>query len=174
MIKCPIGALWICQTFQTWKSNSRDLKSSISDCVSMTCPLKRRIGSFKVICHAEFEEGSCKFSCKVFFAEQFDALRHKCGCEESFIDSLARCVQWDASGGKSGSAFLKTRGRLHHTVLVGLSLIPSLFYDYRRSVHHQGNFTSRNGRLPPICAGLFRLHDSCILSYGTYLCSCSF
>lgn len=26
------------------------------------------------------------------------------------IESLARCVKWDANGGKSGSAFLKTRG----------------------------------------------------------------
>jgi 1-phosphatidylinositol-3-phosphate 5-kinase len=26
------------------------------------------------------------------------------------IESLARCVKWDASGGKSGSAFLKTLG----------------------------------------------------------------
>lgn len=26
------------------------------------------------------------------------------------VESLARCVKWDASGGKSGSAFLKTRG----------------------------------------------------------------
>ena len=26
------------------------------------------------------------------------------------IESLARCVKWNASGGKSGSAFLKTLG----------------------------------------------------------------
>jgi 1-phosphatidylinositol-3-phosphate 5-kinase len=26
------------------------------------------------------------------------------------IESLARCIKWDARGGKSGSAFLKTRG----------------------------------------------------------------
>jgi 1-phosphatidylinositol-3-phosphate 5-kinase len=32
------------------------------------------------------------------------------GCDKSMIDSLARCVKWDASGGKSGSAFLKTLG----------------------------------------------------------------
>ncbi|KAJ9122292.1 hypothetical protein QFC22_001713 [Naganishia vaughanmartiniae] len=28
---------------------------------------------------------------------------------ENFLDSLARCLKWDSSGGKSGSAFLKTR-----------------------------------------------------------------
>jgi 1-phosphatidylinositol-3-phosphate 5-kinase len=31
-------------------------------------------------------------------------------CDKSMIDSLARCVKWNASGGKSGSAFLKTLG----------------------------------------------------------------
>lgn len=68
--------------------------------------------NLNMICLVEFEEGPCKFSCKVFFAEQFDALRRNCGCEHSFIESMARCVKWDASGGKSGSAFLKTKGTL--------------------------------------------------------------
>jgi hypothetical protein len=32
-------------------------------------------------------------------------------CDKSVIESLARCVKWNASGGKSGSAFLKTLGK---------------------------------------------------------------
>lgn len=56
----------------------------------------------------QFEEGSARLSCKVFFAEQFSALRRACGCEETFVTSLARCSLWESSGGKSGSAFLKT------------------------------------------------------------------
>ncbi|KAL1914822.1 uncharacterized protein VTP21DRAFT_7914 [Calcarisporiella thermophila] len=56
-----------------------------------------------------FSDGATKMSCKVFFAEQFDALRRNCGTEETYIESLARCVKWDSSGGKSGSTFLKTR-----------------------------------------------------------------
>ena len=32
------------------------------------------------------------------------------------IESLARCVKWDAGGGKSGSAFLKTRGTQGYSV----------------------------------------------------------
>ncbi|CDS08877.1 hypothetical protein LRAMOSA10238 [Lichtheimia ramosa] len=52
--------------------------------------------------------GTTKFVCKVFFVEQFDALRRNCGCHESYIHSLADCVKWDSSGGRSGSAFLKT------------------------------------------------------------------
>ena len=55
-----------------------------------------------------FRLGSTKFFCKVFFVEQFDALRRNCGIENSYILSLASCVKWDSSGGKSGSAFLKT------------------------------------------------------------------
>jgi 1-phosphatidylinositol-3-phosphate 5-kinase len=57
-----------------------------------------------------FESGGLTISCTVLFAEQFDALRRTYDCEKSLIESLARCVKWDASGGKSGSAFLKTLG----------------------------------------------------------------
>lgn len=49
-------------------------------------------------------------SCVVFCAEQFEALRKTCQCDHTVVESLARCLKWDASGGKSGSAFLKTRG----------------------------------------------------------------
>ncbi|KAL0090125.1 hypothetical protein J3Q64DRAFT_1879354, partial [Phycomyces blakesleeanus] len=59
--------------------------------------------------HMHFSDGTSKFFCKIFFSEQFDALRRNCGCDESFILSLASCLKWDSSGGKSGSAFLKTK-----------------------------------------------------------------
>jgi 1-phosphatidylinositol-3-phosphate 5-kinase len=38
-------------------------------------------------------------------------LRKSCGCDEIFISSLARCTTWDTAGGKSGSIFLKTKGK---------------------------------------------------------------
>ncbi|CAJ0854781.1 8398_t:CDS:10 [Entrophospora sp. SA101] len=57
----------------------------------------------------QLKDGSTQFFCKIFCAEQFDNLRRKCNCESTYIQSLARCVKWDSSGGKSGSAFLKTR-----------------------------------------------------------------
>lgn len=62
------------------------------------------------VCYIGFRTGTgtTKFVCKVFFVEQFDALRRNCGCHESYIHSLADCVKWDSSGGRSGSAFLKT------------------------------------------------------------------
>ena len=50
-------------------------------------------------------------ACRVFYAEQFAALRSACGCEDSIIESLARCIDFHALGGKSGSAFLKTKGQ---------------------------------------------------------------
>ena len=59
----------------------------------------------------DFTDGTTKFFCKIFFVEQFDALRRNCGCEESYIASLASCCKWDSSGGKSGSVFLKTKGK---------------------------------------------------------------
>ncbi len=60
----------------------------------------------------DFESGHSTIFCRIFFAEQFGALRTSCGCEESFLESLARCLKWDSSGGKSGSAFLKTKGKV--------------------------------------------------------------
>jgi hypothetical protein len=65
----------------------------------------------------EFSDGSTRFFCKVFFSEQFEALRQNCGFSEKYITSLASSVEWDSSGGKSGSAFLKTTGRAHVTFM---------------------------------------------------------
>ncbi|CAO3619626.1 unnamed protein product [Cunninghamella echinulata] len=56
-----------------------------------------------------FSDGTTKFFCKAFHTEQFDALRRHCGCDETYILSLASCIKWDCTGGKSGSAFLKTK-----------------------------------------------------------------
>ncbi|KAH9982757.1 hypothetical protein BGW80DRAFT_1264842 [Lactifluus volemus] len=55
-----------------------------------------------------FKSGGLTISCTVLYPEQFDALRRMYDCDKSVIESLARCVKWNASGGKSGSAFLKT------------------------------------------------------------------
>ncbi|KAI8336116.1 hypothetical protein BC941DRAFT_398005 [Chlamydoabsidia padenii] len=56
-----------------------------------------------------FSNGNTKFFCKTFFTEQFDALRRQCGCDETYILSLGSCIKWDSVGGKSGSAFLKSK-----------------------------------------------------------------
>lgn len=56
----------------------------------------------------QFAEGSAKMLCKVFYAEQFDAIRIKCGVSDRIVESLSRCMKWDSKGGKTKSVFLKT------------------------------------------------------------------
>lgn len=56
----------------------------------------------------QFHEGSAKMLCKIFFAEQFDAVRRKCGVDERIVESLSSCLKWDSKGGKTKSVFLKT------------------------------------------------------------------
>lgn len=56
----------------------------------------------------QFIDGSARMTCKIFFAEQFDALRRKCGVGDRIIESLSRCMKWDSKGGKTKSVFLKT------------------------------------------------------------------
>ncbi|KAK3943712.1 hypothetical protein QBC46DRAFT_446772 [Diplogelasinospora grovesii] len=56
----------------------------------------------------QFFEGSAKMMCKIFYAEQFDALRRKCGAADRIVESLSRCLKWDSKGGKTKSVFLKT------------------------------------------------------------------
>ncbi|XP_063222322.1 1-phosphatidylinositol 3-phosphate 5-kinase isoform X2 [Bacillus rossius redtenbacheri] len=59
----------------------------------------------------QFSDATSKFHCLVYYAEQFSALRQSVvpAGEESYVRSLARCVQWAARGGKSGSSFCKTK-----------------------------------------------------------------
>ncbi|KAI0203457.1 hypothetical protein F4808DRAFT_20265 [Astrocystis sublimbata] len=57
----------------------------------------------------QFAEGSAKMLVKIFYAEQFDALRRKCGVADRIIECLSRCVPWDSKGGKTKSVFLKTQ-----------------------------------------------------------------
>jgi 1-phosphatidylinositol-3-phosphate 5-kinase len=57
----------------------------------------------------QFSSGDCRFSIRVLFTEQFDALRQACECGQTFIQSLARCNNWvECSGGKSGVTMMKT------------------------------------------------------------------
>ncbi|KAI8629718.1 hypothetical protein F5Y19DRAFT_431605 [Xylariaceae sp. FL1651] len=57
----------------------------------------------------QFAEGSAKMLVKIFYAEQFDALRRKCGVADRIVESLSRCLPWDSKGGKTKSVFLKTQ-----------------------------------------------------------------
>jgi 1-phosphatidylinositol-3-phosphate 5-kinase len=55
-----------------------------------------------------FAHGQVKTSCKIFYAESFDALRRRCGVADRFVESLSRCLKYDSKGGKTKSLFLKT------------------------------------------------------------------
>ncbi|BGP31249.1 Mitochondrial distribution and morphology protein 12 [Rhodotorula toruloides] len=61
--------------------------------------------SFKL---GDLELGDISARCTVFWVEQFEALRRECGCDMQFVESLSRCLKWDAAGGKSKVDFLKT------------------------------------------------------------------
>ncbi|KAF2172183.1 hypothetical protein M409DRAFT_62946 [Zasmidium cellare ATCC 36951] len=55
-----------------------------------------------------FAHGQVKASCKIFYAESFDALRRKCGVSDRFMESMSRCLKFDSKGGKTKSLFLRT------------------------------------------------------------------
>lgn len=55
-----------------------------------------------------FVDSTARMQCKIFFAEQFDAVRRKCGVADRIVESLSRCVKWDSKGGKTKSEWLKT------------------------------------------------------------------
>ncbi|KAL9004562.1 MAG: hypothetical protein Q9188_002632 [Gyalolechia gomerana] len=79
--------------------------SDVGDQVEMQRTMTRSTGTHLKY---QFQEGSAKMLCKVFYAEQFDALRRKCGVSERIVESLSRCLKWDSKGGKTKSVFLKT------------------------------------------------------------------
>ncbi len=90
----------------------------------------------------------------MFHAEQFDALRRSCQCEQSIIESLARCMKWEATGGKSGSAFLKTRGKFRDSVPIRTSKLLSV----RQPFHCEGAHSERVRRHVEIRPEIFRIH----------------
>lgn len=93
----------------------------------------------------EFADDTTKFFCKVYYAEEFRKLRELLHLEGDdglvnicsvlaeymgllyrYIRSLARCVRYEAKGGKSKSMFLKTFGKLamqHAEVMAGIGLL---------------------------------------------------
>ncbi|PVV02781.1 hypothetical protein BB560_002756 [Smittium megazygosporum] len=56
-----------------------------------------------------FVSGETLFNCKLYYIAQFDALRKIHLCDMTIVESLSRCTEYLATGGKSGSQFLKTK-----------------------------------------------------------------
>ncbi|KAG7452179.1 uncharacterized protein BT62DRAFT_926393 [Guyanagaster necrorhizus] len=98
-----------------------------------------KVPSSKLPWAISFESGGLTISCTMLYPEQFDALRRTYDCERSMVESLARCVKWDASGGKSGSAFLKTRDdrfiakELSRPELQTMETFAPAYFDYMSS-----------------------------------------
>ncbi|KAK0465503.1 uncharacterized protein EV420DRAFT_1514638 [Desarmillaria tabescens] len=98
-----------------------------------------KVPSSKLPWAISFESGGLTISCTVLYPEQFDALRRTYDCERSMVESLARCVKWDASGGKSGSAFLKTQDdrfiakELSRPELQTMETFAPAYFDYMSS-----------------------------------------
>ena len=92
----------------------------------------------------QFQEGAAKMACKIFFAEQFDAVRKKCGVSERIIESLSRCLKWDSKGGKTKSVFLKTlddrlvlKSLSQTEVQTFLSFAPAYFQIMSEALFHE-------------------------------------
>ncbi|TDL28185.1 hypothetical protein BD410DRAFT_782156 [Rickenella mellea] len=98
-----------------------------------------RVASSKLPWAISFESGGLTITCTILYPEQFDALRRTYDCEKSLIESLARCVKWDATGGKSGSAFLKARDdrfiakELSRAELETMETFGPAYFDYMSS-----------------------------------------
>ncbi|KAG9313993.1 hypothetical protein JVU11DRAFT_4770 [Chiua virens] len=108
-----------------------------SDAINLTDELKSP--STKMSWVVSFESCGLTISCTILYPEQFDALRRTYDCEKSIVESLSRCVKWNANGGKSGSAFLKTRDdrfiakELSRAELQTMETFAPAYFDYMAS-----------------------------------------
>lgn len=96
------------QTTDSWRLVDSSQKSSIelrtSD--SIESALRQAEGTHLSF---QFSSGDSRFSIRVLFTEQFEALRQACDCGQTFVQSLSRCWNWsNCTGGKSGAAMMKT------------------------------------------------------------------
>ncbi|TVY39513.1 1-phosphatidylinositol 3-phosphate 5-kinase [Lachnellula occidentalis] len=86
-------------------SNIQDPCNDGIDQSDVKASLNRETGTHLA---CSFSDGSARMQCKIFYAEQFDAVRRKCGVADRIVESLSRCLKWDSKGGKTKSVFLKT------------------------------------------------------------------
>ncbi|CAH7667084.1 hypothetical protein PPACK8108_LOCUS1470 [Phakopsora pachyrhizi] len=89
-----------------------------------------------------FDVSPCTITCKVFFMHQFEVLRKNLLCKD-IVESLARCHKWDASGGKSGQKFLKTKDErflikgISKTELEALNKFAPAYFEYLSSARKE-------------------------------------
>ena len=77
--------------------------------------VSQKLSSCLFVLYLEFTtpDKSGIFFCKVYYADEFRKLRERIfpSGEDRYIRSLARCVKYEAKGGKSRSTFCKVAGR---------------------------------------------------------------
>ncbi|KAK7465276.1 Mitochondrial distribution and morphology protein 12 [Stygiomarasmius scandens] len=123
----------VAESTSTWGVVNVDASESVDPTEDL------RVPSSKLPWAITFESGGLTISCTVLYPEQFDALRRTYDCERSMVESLARCVKWNASGGKSGSAFLKTGDdrfiakEISRTELQTMETFAPAYFDYMGS-----------------------------------------
>lgn len=117
-----------------------DLRAPSSKLPWQICKCHLSLCTQSHIIHLAFESGSLTISCTVLYPEQFDALRRSYGCDLSMIESLARCVSWNAGSGKSGSAFLKTLGMIKQGSMIYSTKLDQMIALLRKSSRRQ-NFS---------------------------------
>ncbi|KAJ4485636.1 hypothetical protein J3R30DRAFT_3440944 [Lentinula aciculospora] len=123
----------VAESTSTWGVVNMDTTESVDPTEDLKVP------SSKLPWAITFESGGLTISCTVLYPEQFDALRRTYGCEKSMVESLARCIKWNATGGKSGSAFLKTKDdrfiakELSRPELQTMETFAPAYFDYMSS-----------------------------------------
>ncbi|KAJ3989013.1 hypothetical protein F5890DRAFT_1401940 [Lentinula detonsa] len=123
----------VAESTSTWGVVNMDTTESADPTEDLKVP------SSKLPWAITFESGGLTISCTVLYPEQFDALRRTYGCEKSMVESLARCIKWNATGGKSGSAFLKTKDdrfiakELSRPELQTMETFAPTYFDYMSS-----------------------------------------
>ncbi|XP_015188060.1 PREDICTED: 1-phosphatidylinositol 3-phosphate 5-kinase isoform X1 [Polistes dominula] len=92
--------------------NISSVESIVQNCnVSMETDEDKKQVKQQNFIEVQFNDTTTNFYCRIYFPAQFSALRKNvlpCG-EDGYTRSLSRTVQWAARGGKSGSAFCKSR-----------------------------------------------------------------
>ncbi len=100
--------------------------------------------SFSLEDFAAFESFGLAITCTILYPEQFDALRRTYNCDQILIE----CKSWNTSGGKFGSAFLKSKGKL----VVLLECLLSNLHLFRRMVYCKGTVKGGIGKHDDICS----------------------
>ncbi|KAI8141356.1 hypothetical protein BJV82DRAFT_618896 [Fennellomyces sp. T-0311] len=99
---------WDTQQERTLVQNNNDVVKEIKLSTAVATVVKRADPKSPHIRH-KFVHGNTEFTCIVYYAHDFDALRKRCGMNSWVIESLCRCQSWKATGGKSKSRFYKTQ-----------------------------------------------------------------